>query len=669
MKKLLSVFLSIVFILSCLTNIFTASASFSENFCLTLTSDEDVDLSNIEISIYKQTNIVNHTQNLTTFDKEYFSSAVSNANGEISFEKPQAPFVIEFNMETLPSGTGIKKQTLTYAESINSDNITIYTISNVEAVFVYNELNFHFKNSDNENVLAIYEIVSHDIDERLMTTTMGSNTISCALQHYGQVDVNGTSFAYTISQEYLDMTEIEHTELLYNHGLITEEQRLANICAVLQKENGNQYITTGLLEILKSYKENTSSSALQKMASDTLYEIEESNIDDPSTLTYVSRTFYCDHTNCLENGVHKIRVYYSTSTCYSSTARTIGNKALEVLEYFVNQLGFKCPIPLDSTPGITDSDNSFVILVTQSIGLGRTIYDTNSDGSIGAYICINGNASTKYDTILAHEFQHAIQYQYELYGRTDDLWWKESCANLASMTYSKNVLNDLSNRYGEYKGGVQDYLANPQYSLTLDDAEISVREYSVLFPLKLSQAYNGIDTIKEIYEEIYAIRSISTLKNDEQIFDAIDNVLIAEGNNLRYELESFGKFNYNYASSYNWLNAANWSDVQISNTQLTQSVSYSPTIENVGYGYYELSAAPQTINISLEAVCNNPTETTCWVIEGFNNRNIAKATKIRFTDYHLNMTYSFSNALTEDIYLIIENTSITDNLRIYITIN
>lgn len=149
----------------------------------------------------------------------------------------------------------------------------------------------------------------------------------------------------------------------------------------------------------------------------------------------------------------------------------------------------------------------------------------------------------------------------------------------------------------------------------------------------------------------------------------INNVLTDDGDNLRQVLEDFGKMNYNYSSSYNLLRNSAWHDVQITNTTLTRAVTYSSVIQSTGYGYYELSSSPDTVTITLQLAGNAPTAVTCWIIEGFGTNNVAKSTKIRLTSRQLTLSYTLTNALAEDLCLIIENTSTSNNATVSITVN
>ena len=78
------------------------------------------------VKIYNKINITAVSKALNTFETEYVSSATSDANGKISFEKPNGPFLIEFDLSTLPSGMGLKKRNISYNQaSVQSDTVKI----------------------------------------------------------------------------------------------------------------------------------------------------------------------------------------------------------------------------------------------------------------------------------------------------------------------------------------------------------------------------------------------------------------------------------------------------------------------------------------------------------------------------------------------------------------
>ena len=80
------------------SNVLNAAAMVQSNrFTVFLNSENKADLSGVTVKIYNKINITAVSKALNTFETEYVSSATSDANGKISFEKPNGPFLIDFD--------------------------------------------------------------------------------------------------------------------------------------------------------------------------------------------------------------------------------------------------------------------------------------------------------------------------------------------------------------------------------------------------------------------------------------------------------------------------------------------------------------------------------------------------------------------------------------------
>lgn len=672
-QRISAIFLSICCML-CFSNVdLMAVDNNSDQFTIILNCEETVDMTGVEISVYKKVNVKQYTDNLSSYDKEYVCSAMSDKNGIIHFDRPAGDYIVEFDLSTLPSGTGITKQIIDYTQSVTNDTVTLYPITSIEAILTQGNINFKFKNSNNA-VLTNYEILSHTIENvSNMESTINTGEyigMNLTLSHMGQIDVNGTVYPYSVNEEFTELTLTEYLSILHINDIISEEEYAELLCKTMGDNFENKIIDEDVLAELWTLQDKISNVTIQRKIDSAISTL--AYVENPATLDYVSRTFYCTQgLDCCEGGVHNIRVYYS-SPCTRTTANNIADKVIGVFTYFVNQLDFLCPQSIDYTNEITGIDNSFCVLLSPALGTSAVSWGNRDDGSLAAYIVLDYRNVNLCDTHIAHEFQHCIQNRHKL-DNSADLWWKEACANWAAMLYADDVLGDLSDRLAlEFKAGIQYYLASPEISITAskDENNSTLRVYSPLLPIMLSQAYNDADTIVDIYYEITLLRTGTSSRTNQQIFTAIGNVIEDLGNHdLRYELEHFGRSNYQYASNYNWYRGTAWTDTRIINTSLTQSVLHNTDIDHVGYGYFELSSSPTNVTINIDVTSTTPTEFTCWVIEGFNTNGTAKSTKIRFTSSELNINYDFSSALGNNLVLIVENTSTQNNSDVYITVN
>lgn len=662
------------------------AAVFSQSNYMTvfLNSEVDVDLSGVVVNVYKKINIVPLSERLNTFEVEYIGSAISNSEGKISFEKPSEPFMIEFDLETLPAGTGLKKQSISYNQSmVQSEDVNLYSVVSAEAYFAGDDLNFCFKDSDNENLIVGYEIDSHRIanvdSAKLSEKTLAekySGGIDCTLVHSGNVSVNGMPFPYSVNESYSDLNYLQYISLLYDKGCITKDEQTLMLCKFLESDYGESYRTGEMKDILQIVKSESLDATVRQNIDGVLSRIsEQSYVKNIQGLLYVETTISCSQgINCCEGGTHKIRVYHSAR--YSDAANQVLNHAVSIFDYFVNQLGFACPRSVDYTSDGDNVGHSFCIVLSPLEGaVGYVTFGYYKQGFVNkqaAYVVLDCDASDAFGTGLAHEFQHCIQNQYNLTGKTD-LWWKESCANWAAMLYAEDVLGDLSTRWDEYDFSIEGYLQTTKLSLAKPQSELEAlssltldqksRPYSVLFPMLLAQMNDDEITIRSIYEEVKSIRAMGGTMTSQQIFTAIDNVIVDStlyGYDLRYELEFFGKVNYNPSSYYNFWKSNFNTSLIATRQDLSLNSQIEQWIDPVGYGYYILNPSPESVTISIQ-VPQGYEDFTCWTREGFREVHYVKEHKHRFTSNRFYLEYTFQSTLGEYLILIVENTSTNDS--------
>ena len=83
--------------------------SAAEQAIIFLHTEEDVDLSGVKIDISKKINLV-VSGGLTTYETEYIGSAYSDSDGKMICEIPSEPFIMHFDLSSLPSGLGLTKR-------------------------------------------------------------------------------------------------------------------------------------------------------------------------------------------------------------------------------------------------------------------------------------------------------------------------------------------------------------------------------------------------------------------------------------------------------------------------------------------------------------------------------------------------------------------------------
>lgn len=217
-----------------------------------LHTDEDVDLSGVKIDISKKINIV-VSGGLTTYETEYIGSAYSDSDGKIMYEKPSEPFLLELDLSTLPSGMGTKKWHVS-GDNVSDEAVTaeLYKVVSAEAYFAGENLNFKFKNADDESVLVNYEVEScHAVNlgspnatpDQLALQYQGD--IDCTLTFSGNVNVGGALLPYSTDRAYSHLDYPDYVSLLLKNALIAEDEKTDMLEKFYETEYGKTYQSGG----------------------------------------------------------------------------------------------------------------------------------------------------------------------------------------------------------------------------------------------------------------------------------------------------------------------------------------------------------------------------------------------------------------------------------------
>ena len=218
-----------------------------------LHTEEDVDLTGAVLNVYKKVNIV-VSGGLTTYGTEYIGSAYSDADGKIIYEKPNVPFVIELDLSTLPSGMGLKKRFFSYNDNSTDEILTVelQRVISAEAYFAGENLNFKFKNADDESVLVNYEAEScHAVNRGSPSAAPDDlavqywGDIDCTLTYSGNVSVNGVLFPYSADQVHSRLDYPDYVSLLYGAALITEAEKTQMMEKFYETDYGKSYHSGG----------------------------------------------------------------------------------------------------------------------------------------------------------------------------------------------------------------------------------------------------------------------------------------------------------------------------------------------------------------------------------------------------------------------------------------
>lgn len=227
--------------------------SAAEQAIIFLHTDEDVGLSGVKIDISKKINIV-VSGGSTTYDLQYLSSAYSDSDGKIICEIPNDPFVIQFDLSTLPSGMGLTKRLYSYPENAAVEELTVelHKVVSAEAYFAGETLNFRFKNADSENVLVNYRAEAcHAVNLGSPNATPAQlalqyqGDIDCTFNFSGNVSVNGVLLPYSTDRTYSHLDYPDYVSLLLKNALIAEDEKTDMLEKFYETEYGKAYQSGG----------------------------------------------------------------------------------------------------------------------------------------------------------------------------------------------------------------------------------------------------------------------------------------------------------------------------------------------------------------------------------------------------------------------------------------
>ena len=231
----------------------TSNDSATEQAIIFLHTDEDADLSGVKIDISKKINIV-VSGGLTTYETEYIGSAYSDSDGKIICEIPSEPFIMQFDLSSLPSGMGLTKRLFSYNENTSIEDLTIelHKVVSAEAYFAGENLNFKFKNADDESVLVNYEAEScHAVNLGSPNATLDQlavqyrGDIDCTLTFSGNVNVNGTLLPYSADRTYSRLDYPDYVSLMFENDFITEDEKTQMMEKFYETDYGKSYHSGG----------------------------------------------------------------------------------------------------------------------------------------------------------------------------------------------------------------------------------------------------------------------------------------------------------------------------------------------------------------------------------------------------------------------------------------
>ena len=653
---------------------------------LTFVSDDNVDFSGIKVVIY-QTTLDTSNTNYTVFHDEIYTTLEVPNSGVLYFSKPSAYCAVSVDLSTLPSGMGASRQIISFDPGEMEATVEILPIDVLETSIENGNILPHFFSRDGKSLNASYSMdITSDYSNMTWQEIDLMNTIDVA----GTISIGAKKYSFSMPINFGKENILEKYEVLENHHVISNQAKVLGICLALADSSNKSLISTETISLIRTYQEkmdrilqNNNAEKMQNSVSTKRIDQDEKNITWAKSVqkacqtvmsTYASMTAseYVLYSNGPGNVV---AIYYEKSCADATDAEIINRQMNEIYSYFTDSDSWGLREP--THPGII-ADNldplpnstKICVVITDDIGLGCVMF---SESGI-PYIKVNPNEILPYDdiarsvTILAHEFQHCIQYCYNL-RESDDLWIKESCANLAAATYAEHITHYLPHR-SEFLAGINGYFATSYRSLHLWFS--SSRVYSILFPLYVyqnSSPYGEWAAIKKLYEASEDYRDSHTTYNTyEELNLGLSS--INSTYSFRKTFEEFAVANLYPLKSYPTYSYSSWGNPLINSYEFgTYNTGSSIRIlESTAMHYQQFANLPyEEIELAFTVIDGPTSSLTIWGIPSNVSNNYASSseiasTKIRCTSAQTRIRYTRPNSSVSTYTFVVINTHYTTEL-------
>lgn len=451
--------------------------------CGIIRTNDIIDLSNIKVDIMKS-DLKQVNEEVLVYENTYLYSVYTDNTGQYSFTKPSENCLVQIDLNSLPTNTGIDKQSFFIDNTNDIEDFIIGEIADVDIVDI--------------ETANVYDAYGNELITNLdvMADTQGINMYgmydSSTLQTHITVDANGfvKEESIDIFSESVDL--ITKADTLYYMGAISEDERVEMYFEALKTgKYGEQECLTSFYAKLSNYVLDGND---KNLADDISLYLNGNNIAraaaQPDEVNYKTKKEKTVSNSKIKYTLNYEGDEFSKNYIDETTMNVLVGYVKDIIDYYFITHNF-------TTPSLQTGDSSYQIYFIS----GHSSNGTTKTANGGSYILINyppstNNTPNDIKKTIAHEIFHSIQFtltsQKGFTGNEE--WFLESSAAYAGLEYVNTYLY-----YGKYYANI--YLDSVYKPFT--DLSIDGRKYSMfLFPKYLSQCYGGISTMKRTLEYI-----------------------------------------------------------------------------------------------------------------------------------------------------------------------
>ena len=322
------------------------------------------------------------------FSNNYYTSVYTDSNGTYEFDRPSDYCLVEVDLDSLPTKTGISSGSSFLYPGETIEPLTIYQIADVAL--------------DSDNSIAVYNgdgdtiFTNIEVDNADSTINYADLLNLDSIEILQKVDANEFKVDLESNYDLSDYTFIEKVDALYNMELIDRETEVSMyLSAITNNGLSGLECATPIYDELASYCDDNPNSELSHQISKIITYVQ--NIDK----AYFSEFGFKDP--AYESGETKCHIYFA-SELDSATF----------------------PVKNASAPS------------------GKGSYITIE------YNKTSSSLADARETTLAHEIFHAIQQNYKTKTNNDLKWATESSATWASLRYYNKYRDKAAGRANSY---------------------------------------------------------------------------------------------------------------------------------------------------------------------------------------------------------------------------
>ena len=437
----------------------------------------------IKVNILTSTVDEVYDNDVVGFSNNYYTSVYTDSNGNYEFVRPSDYCLVEVDLDSLPSKTGVSSESSFLYPGETVEPFTVYQIANI-ALNAENSIEVYNQKGD---IISTRVDIDSAIDKSSITNILNSDNINTIYTVNANNFLSKTNTIHDLS----DYSIVEKADVLFEQGLLSRDDMLsAYLYAIENEKCDDMECFNPVYDALVEYYngENSKNLSLKSRIANTLALPADRDITKPSV---EQMSDFFEAPRMVRAGMFTLHYETKaglTDTVSSSHISSIISILTDVSNTYFNTYGFK-------TGKMEDGETTYhIYLDDESISSNGLTTKANN----GLFIILK-YTNSKYNSqnfarTLAHETFHILQGAYKKNDKSVLSWFKEAGASWAGMEYIDSYCT-WGNTYASR------YLKSTKDSIVSKTDWVNDRQYGLyLFFKYISQKNGGFSAMKRILE-------------------------------------------------------------------------------------------------------------------------------------------------------------------------